>query len=82
MEQQSDECLMTPTEVAKYLHVSKSFVYKLIQGSAMPYLKVGRILRFRKSEVDQWMADRTAAHSKKADEQLSRIIGSMGSQTV
>ena len=65
MDELLNDSLMTPDEIARYLRVSKSMMYKLVAGSAIPHIHVGRILRFRKSEVDRWMTeDRPARKSR------------------
>ncbi len=42
-------------EIAAYLGVKRDTVYKWIERKAMPAHKVGRLWKFRKEEVDQWV---------------------------
>ncbi len=49
------ESIMTVEEVAKYLKIPKSTVYKLAQEEKIPCQKVGRHWRFRKNTVDKWL---------------------------
>ena len=42
-------------EIAAYLGVKRDTVYKWIERKAMPAHKVGRLWKFRKDEVDQWV---------------------------
>ncbi len=42
-------------EVAYYLGVKRDTVYKWIEDKRMPAHKVGRLWKFKRSEVDQWV---------------------------
>lgn len=46
---------MTIDDLAVYLRVSKSSLYKLVQGCKVPGQKVGRHWRFHKDAVDDWL---------------------------
>jgi len=48
--------LMTTTELAKYLRISRASVYRLVRQKQIPVSKVGRQLRFRKDTVDVWLS--------------------------
>jgi excisionase family DNA binding protein len=48
--------LMTTTELAEYLRISKASVYRLVRQKQIPVSKVGRQLRFRKGTVDMWLS--------------------------
>jgi excisionase family DNA binding protein len=49
--------LMTVGEVAGMLRVPLSWIYARTSGSGeqLPYLKVGRHLRFRRSAIEAWL---------------------------
>ena len=47
--------VMTIDELADYLKISKSTLYKLAQNGALPGIKVGRRWRFHKEAVDEWL---------------------------
>lgn len=47
--------VLTIDELARYLKVSKSTLYKLCQEGQVPGRKVGRHWRFRKVVIDEWM---------------------------
>lgn len=42
-------------EIAKYLGVSTDSVYRWVERRGLPVHRVGRLLRFKCSEVDQWV---------------------------
>jgi excisionase family DNA binding protein len=47
--------VMTIDDLASYLQLSKSSLYKLAQGGRVPGQKVGRHWRFHKAAVDAWL---------------------------
>ena len=47
--------VFTIEDLAGYLKISKSTLYKLAQRGALPGVKVGRHWRFHKGAVDDWL---------------------------
>jgi len=47
--------VMTISDLAEYLQVSKSSLYKLVQSGKVPGQKVGKHWRFHKESVDEWL---------------------------
>lgn len=47
--------VMTIDDLAAYLQVSKSSLYKLAQEGKVPGQKVGKHWRFHKSVIDRWL---------------------------
>jgi excisionase family DNA binding protein len=47
--------IMTIEEVAEYLRVPVSSLYKLAQQGKIPASKVGRHWRFRREFIDRWI---------------------------
>ncbi|CAM8011398.1 MULTISPECIES: methylation-associated defense system helix-turn-helix domain-containing protein MAD1 [Enterobacteriaceae] len=58
MSDQLDEFL-TIDEVAVYLKVGKRTVYRLAASGKLPAFKLGGTWRFRRGDLDQWIASRT-----------------------
>lgn len=56
--------VLTIEELAAYLKVSKSTLYKLVQEGAVPGQKVGKHWRFRRETIDQWLDDRKTKPEK------------------
>jgi excisionase family DNA binding protein len=53
-------------EICKHLGVSNDTVYKWIDSHAMPAHRMGRLWKFKKDQVDEWVkAGGAAEHSKK-----------------
>ena len=42
-------------DICKYLGISNDTVYRWIDKRNMPASKVGRLWKFKKSEVDEWV---------------------------
>jgi excisionase family DNA binding protein len=47
--------VMTVREVAMYLHVHPSTIYRLAKSAEIPVIRVGSELRFRTADIDKWM---------------------------
>ncbi len=50
--------VMTIDDLAIYLQISKSSLYKLAQEGKVPGQKVGKHWRFRKESIDLWLDER------------------------
>ncbi len=48
-------------QVAQHLNVKPDTVYKWLERKEMPAHKVGRLWRFRISEIDQWVKNGSAS---------------------
>lgn len=55
----SFECLVTKEQLAGSLALSRSYISKLMAAEGLPYLKIGRAVRFRVSEVVAWLQKRS-----------------------
>ena len=55
--------VLTIDELAEYLKISKSTLYKLAQEGALPAQKVGRHWRFHREAVDQWLRNERTSHN-------------------
>ena len=47
--------VMTVSEVAVYLRVNPQTVYRKAKAGELPPLRIGRAIRFRRTELDEWM---------------------------
>lgn len=57
--------IYTLEEVSAYLKAGKRTVYRLAQNGEIPAFKLGGTWRFRRSELDHWIAVEIAAEAKK-----------------
>lgn len=42
-------------EIAKYLGVSKETVYRRLESKSIPAHRIGKLWKFKPSEVDRWV---------------------------
>lgn len=47
--------LMTPEQVAAYLGCKRTFCYELLRSGAIPSLKVGRLRRVRREDLERYV---------------------------
>jgi len=52
--------LMGVTELSKYLKVNTQTIYNWVADGKIPYTKIGNLLRFKKSDIDEWFKKGTA----------------------
>jgi len=50
-----DDTVYTVKTLAKYLQVSEKWVYERIQRNEIPFIKIGKFPRFKKSDIDHWL---------------------------
>jgi excisionase family DNA binding protein len=48
--------LLSPSEVAGWLSVSRATVYRLVDAGQIPVVRVGGQLRFDRAELERWLA--------------------------
>ncbi len=49
------------SEICQYLGVTSDTIYKWIEKKSMPAHKIGRLWKFKKNEVDDWVRSGQAA---------------------
>ena len=57
---QSPDAVMTVKEVADYFRVNQRTVYRLAVERKMPGFKVGATWRFKRADIDGWIAAQAA----------------------
>jgi len=53
------EKLLTVVEIAQYLQVQPSTIYQWTHQGYIPHIKLGNFVRFRVSQVDRWLENKT-----------------------
>jgi excisionase family DNA binding protein len=53
--------VLTIEELATYLKIPKSTLYKLVREGKVPSQKIGRHWRFRKRAIDLWLEETRAS---------------------
>jgi excisionase family DNA binding protein len=46
--------VLTVAEVAEYLRVCRSMIYRLVKARKIPAFKIGSDWRFSREQVDEW----------------------------
>lgn len=60
---------LTADEVAAFLRLPRSTVYKLTQERVIPAFKVGKHWRYRSEAIHEWIKKQENEHSKQGDQQ-------------
>ncbi len=56
----SDDRWLSVDEIAEYLGIQRETVYTWISKKKMPAHKVGRLWKFKRDEIDQWVRSGSA----------------------
>ena len=51
-------------EIAEHLGISKETIYRWLEKGKIPAQRVGKLWKFRPSEVDEWVLNGNAADSE------------------
>lgn len=57
--------VMTLEEVARYLRINKSTVYRMARDGTLPAWKLGNVWRFKKEAIEHWIASTQRAHQQR-----------------
>ena len=64
MARKMTDAVMTIDDLAVYLKLSASTLYKLCADGKVPGTKVGRHWRFHKAVIDRWLGDERAKQDR------------------
>ena len=57
--------VMTLAEVARYLRINRSTVYRMARDGTLPSWKLGNVWRFKKEAIERWIATTQRAQQQK-----------------
>lgn len=57
MSETTSDNVMTVKEVAEYLRVAESTVYRLVKNRSLPSRKLGGMWRFSRKGIETWLAN-------------------------
>jgi excisionase family DNA binding protein len=60
---ESASSILTIRDVAEYLKVHPSTIYRLLKKKQLPAFKIGSDWRFNRESIDRWRADAEANNS-------------------
>jgi len=49
------EKLLTPEEISRILNVRLSTIYKWTHMGTIPYIKMGKFIRFKEEDIKEWV---------------------------
>jgi excisionase family DNA binding protein len=67
-----DSEFLTAEEVAEYLRLPLSTVYKLVQDKRLPGFKVGKHWRFRKETFEEWIREQENASTASSLDEIRK----------
>lgn len=56
-----DEKLLTKKEIAEFLNVSVKMIDKKVHLNEIPFMKIGRLVRFSKSKILAWAEENNSS---------------------
>jgi excisionase family DNA binding protein len=56
---ESDHDILTINDLCDLLHVHQSTVYRLIKKGKIPSFRIGSDWRFRRDQIERWVAEGT-----------------------
>ena len=68
MESKMEDRWLSVDEIGDYLGIKRDTVYKWINEKSMPAHKIGRLWKFKKDEVDEWVRSGGAASGNEQDD--------------
>lgn len=77
--QQPEGRLLTAEEVADRLRVARAFVYR--HAEQLGAFKVGSHLRFRESEVEEWLSSQRVRKPEPEGFSLAMVSGRVGARS-
>ena len=49
------EKLLTPEEISRILNVKLSTIYKWTHMGTIPFIKMGKLIRFKEEDIKEWV---------------------------
>ena len=53
--ERGDSPFYTVSDLAKYLQLNPMTIYRLVKAGELPYYSLGRVMRFRRNEIEQYL---------------------------
>ena len=57
----TNELVLTPLEAATYLRISVATLLRRSRTLEIPGVRVGKLWRYRKSDLDEWLASKVSS---------------------
>lgn len=67
--------VLTAEETARYMGISKSYLYKLTMRKEIPHYKpMGKMCYFNRAEVEEWLQSNRCATATEIADRANRIL--------
>lgn len=71
--------VLTAEEAARYMGISKSYLYKLTMRGEIPHYKpMGKMCYFNRAEVEAWLQQNRCATAKEISDRANKILMEKG----
>ncbi|SRR6266542_3590280 len=68
------EKIMNVNEVAKFTGMEKHLVYANCAAGKMPFFKIGKLYKFKRSEIEKWMKEQRPDQKIDVDDYVNRYL--------
>ena len=65
--------VMDVNGVAEYLGLAASTIYDKVRDMEMPHTRLGNLIRFRKTDIDQWLGENTVRPHPSLQKALAEV---------
>lgn len=65
--------IMNAQEIADYLGIATSTVYKKVEYRQIPFTKIGSLLRFPKWIIDRWLSEKAVRPAQSLFDEFSQL---------
>ncbi len=70
--------LMTVEELAKYLKIKPDTIYKKVRKGELPAIKLGKLVRFPKELIDEWIIEQATKTMREVRAAKQRVEARVG----
>jgi excisionase family DNA binding protein len=63
-----EEKLLSVDNICEYLGIGRDTIYKWIADKGLPAYRLGRLWKFKKNEVDEWVKKSACTYTRKENE--------------
>jgi excisionase family DNA binding protein len=70
----SEEKIMSAKEVAEFLKLDQNVIYAKCGDGQIPYFKMGKLYKFKKSEILEWVKKQDASSPFSVDDYVERYL--------
>jgi excisionase family DNA binding protein len=65
---------LTVKELSKYINIKEKTIYHLVTKGSIPHYRIGKMVRFKKQEIDAWMNSHKAKPLKQHTNKIIRSV--------